>query len=106
MRTEQELKKEINPVLTNISVIFPYLFSGVYKMIANFNDYKDTNKLTTYRIDKDIENNLKKQTDLLDDNILLLKNELHKIFYENPNELPYELSKYLGTNIFKLKRTN
>ena len=106
MRTEQELKKETNPVLTNISVIFPYLFSGVYKMIENFNKGKRTNKLPMYKEDIDIEFELKKQTDLLDKNTLDLINKLFVIFYQNPNELPYILSKNLGTNIFKLKTTN
>ena len=106
MRTEQELKKETNPVLTNISVIFPYLFSGVYKMIENFNEGKRANKLPMYKEDIDIEFELKNQTDLLDKNTLDLIDKLFVIFYQNPNELSYILSKNLGTNIFKLKTTN
>ena len=75
-------------------------------MIENFNEGKRANKLPMYKEDIDIEFELKNQTDLLDKNTLDLIDKLFVIFYQNPNELSYILSKNLGTNIFKLKTTN
>ena len=104
IRTEQRLKNDTNPVITNISVIFPYLFTGVYQMIKNFNDYKATHRMSLYRIDKDIEQELENDTKKLIENIEKIKGNLHNVFYQNTNELSYDLSRHLGTNIFRMKR--
>ena len=106
IRTEQKLKNDTNPVITNISVIFPYLFTGVYQMIKNFNDYKANNGIALYRIDKDIEQDLENDTDELIKNIEDIKGDLKNVFYQNTNELSYELSKHLGTDIFRMKKTH
>lgn len=103
IRKEQEILGEQNIVQTNISVVFPYMFCGVYGMIQNFNNKKKADGKTLFQEDIDIEKELDICTLFLRHNLSSLNNENAAVFELNKEELPYTMHKYMNNKIFTYK---
>ena len=100
VRTQQILTGETNIVLTNISVIFPYLFCGVHNMIKKFNIAKKKQKSLSTE-DQNIENTLENYKNILKDNISELSSVIEEIFIYNEEELPFLLGDAINSKMFK-----
>jgi uncharacterized protein YjaZ len=103
VRKEQEILGEQNIIQTNISVVFPYMFCGVYEMIKNFNKKKKADGKKLFQKDIDIEKELNICKELLRISLGNLNNEIAAVFQLNKEELPYTMHKYMNNKIFTYK---
>jgi len=103
VRKEQEILGEQNIIQTNISVVFPYMFCGVYEMIKNFNKKKKADGKLLFQKDIDIEKELNICKELLRISLSSLNNEIAAVFQLNKEELPYTMHKYMNNKIFTYK---
>ena len=88
IKVEQHLTNIINPVHTNISVIFPYVFLGIPGFIKNLNEYKKNNNIKIYNEDTNLENKLNLYKTKLEKNLDEVNDILQSIL-TNKQELTH-----------------